>query len=145
MRRDLAERDFLTYEYPEFIAALLYFKRKKGWSNAEISRQCSVVPATVTDWLKDRYLPGIATVRKMAEVFDVSMEDFWRKGQSLVEERRREERERRRREAQEALEVDRDAHVYAEALMQLDERTRLRVLDMVAERTAQEKEEAAQA
>lgn len=136
MGRDSAERDFLDYEYPDFVAALLYYKRKKGWSNAEISRQCGVVPATVTDWLKDRYRPGIDTMRKMTAAFGVSMEEFWRKGGERVEERRREERERERRAAKERLEQDRDAAVYADALMGLDEKTRRRVIEMVAEKTA---------
>jgi putative transcriptional regulator len=51
-------------------------REARGWSQLELANRLGVTPSTVYNWERGRSEPTASTLRRIARVFEVSMDDI---------------------------------------------------------------------
>jgi len=133
MRKDW-EKHALKKTYPEFFAAVCYYKQRDGWTNVRIAQGLDVASTTVGEWLLDKHLPGISMVAKLCQVLGVRETEFWAKGVEIVDRLRAEESRREEEKHLESIGTSREAGNCVAELLALDPRTRRWVVSEVERR-----------
>ncbi len=49
---------------------------QKRWTQAELAKQLHVAPTTVQKWIVGKNIPSIDTIKQIAELFNVSVEQL---------------------------------------------------------------------
>ena len=50
-------------------------RQDRGWTQLELAYKLGVTPLTIQNWERGRYEPSASRLRKIAEVFGVSMDE----------------------------------------------------------------------
>lgn len=101
----------LSYD-PRFLAALRYHLYRKKWRAVDLHRAAKkgVAKSAISAWLNKKGRPTLVAVDRVCEAFEVSVSDFWKMGEEIVEEearrRRAEERAKEQREIESAEDVE---------------------------------------
>lgn len=51
-------------------------RQERGWTQADLAYRVGVAPSTVYNWEAGRFEPKAGQLRRLARVFDVSMDDI---------------------------------------------------------------------
>lgn len=59
-------------------------REDRGWTQLELAIKLSVTPATVYNWERGKYEPAASMLRKIARLFEVSMDDVALPGEAAA-------------------------------------------------------------
>jgi putative transcriptional regulator len=58
------------------VKTIRQLRDERRWTQLELAYKVGVTPLTIQNWEHGRYVPSAAKLRRIAEVFNVSMDDI---------------------------------------------------------------------
>jgi transcriptional regulator with XRE-family HTH domain len=58
------------------VKTIRQLRQERGWTQLELAYKLGVTPLTIQNWERGKYEPSASKLRKVAEVFEVSMDDI---------------------------------------------------------------------
>jgi putative transcriptional regulator len=65
------------------VQTIRQLREARGWSQLELANRLRVTPSTVYNWERGKSEPPASTLRRIARVFEVSMDDIALPGEDV--------------------------------------------------------------